>query len=192
MHGAGPTGANLVCIIIHAEGRCCTPPCLLVTLLGLGTQRSGFKLALALKLGVVQAAGVAESAGTIGATSPFGGVDSVAAVAAARGGSTAAALLDFVDRVVRLHALLVVHVDVVVLLVGTLDLGTLAGTFGGLDDLADLLEGSLDEVDVGEHLTDFAVRWQAFGGRLSSLLLLGNTAVSLGKVEDCAGVGADL
>lgn len=60
----------------------------LVALLCLGPQRSGFELALALQLGVVQTAGVAQSAGAVGATSPFGRVNSVAAVAAAGRSST--------------------------------------------------------------------------------------------------------
>lgn len=67
--------------------------CLLVALFGLGSQRSGFQLTLALELSVVQTAGVAQGAGAVGATSPFGRVDSVAAVAAARRGSTLEALL---------------------------------------------------------------------------------------------------
>lgn len=180
---------------------------LLVALLSLGTQRSGLELALALQLGVVEAACVAQGAGAVGSTSPFGRVDSIAAVAAARGGSTlwllacgtwtgrddetyTAALLDLVNGVVRLHAV-IVHVDVVALLVA-LGLGTLAGTLSVLDNLADLLERTLDVVDIGKHLVDLALAGEALGGRLGTLLLLGDTAVGLGKVEDGAGVGANL
>lgn len=59
----------------------------LVALFRLGTKSTSLELTLSLQLGVVKAAGVAQSASTVGTTSPFGSVDSVAAVAAARWGS---------------------------------------------------------------------------------------------------------
>ena len=101
-----------------------------------------------------------------------------------------AALLDLVDGVVRLHAV-IVHVDVVALLVA-LGLGTLAGTLRVLDNLADLLERTPNVVDIGKHLVDLALAGEALGGGLGTLLLLGDTAVGLGKVEDGAGMGANL
>lgn len=54
-----------------------------VGLVRLGADRSGLKLALSLQFGVMQSTGVAERPGSIGSTSPFRSVNSVAAVASA-------------------------------------------------------------------------------------------------------------
>lgn len=51
---------------------------------GFGSDGSLFQLSFALKLGVVQAAGVAESSRAIWAAPPFGSIDPVAAMASSR------------------------------------------------------------------------------------------------------------
>lgn len=89
----------------------------------------------------------------------------------------------------RLHAV-IVHADIVSLLVGVLGLGTFAGALGMLHNVADLLEGALDVVDVGEHLVDLTLRRQALSVGLR--LLLSGTAIGFGKVEDGARVRANL
>ncbi len=91
----------------------------------------------------------------------------------------------------RFHAV-IVHVDVVAFLVGALGLGSLAGAFCVLNNIADLLERALDVVDIGEHLVDLAFARQTLNGGRASLLLLRGAAIGLGKVENCAGVGANL
>lgn len=55
-----------------------------VGLFRLGTDRSGLKLALSLQFGVMQPTSVAERPGSIGSTSPFRSVNSIAAVASTR------------------------------------------------------------------------------------------------------------
>ena len=51
---------------------------------GFGSDGSLFQLSFALKLGVVQAAGVAESSRAVWAAPPFGSIDPVAAMASSR------------------------------------------------------------------------------------------------------------
>lgn len=91
----------------------------------------------------------------------------------------------------RFHAI-IVHADVVAFLVGALGLGSLASAFRVLNNVANLLKRALDVVDIGEHLVDLAFARQTLNGGWAALLLLSGAAIGLGKVEDCARVGANL
>lgn len=135
----------------------------------------------------MQSASIAERSGAIRAASPFRSVDSVAAVASARRGSASSSLLDFGDGVLRLHPVAAVHLNIVLVIIGSLEFGALTRPLmlkGGADEVSHLLQGALCMFDIGEHVTNFALSWKSFRKGVLPVLFLGNSSVAFRKVEN--------
>lgn len=159
-----------------------------VGLVRLGPDRPGLKLALSLQFGVMQSAGVAERPGSIGSTSPFRSVDSVAAVASAGRSGAPSSLLDFCDTVLGLHSI-PVHIHIVLLFVWPLHLGAFSSSLvlnRGLHQVPHLLQRSLDELNVTEHIRHFTFCGQSCRDGVGAMLFLRDSAVGFRKVENRA------
>lgn len=79
---------------------------------------------------------------------------------AERGRTYASTLLDLGNAVLRLDAI-AIHLHILILIIGSLDLGTLTSslTLNRSDnDFPDLLQRAFEILNIVEHLADFALR----------------------------------